>query len=689
MGDIAFEALAAPPRLRVADTVGNEQYTLHLDSPVAPEPVPTDGFTYPVSDAVRVEMAGFELQQSTLTHLWNREGELRRVGALDDGFDVRGGDYSLELCGPLKTYVSFTGGVTVRMDGDGERVEFEEPTVVEIGARSPRKQPAHSITTTGAPVDLMRALSQLGEGLLTTTPMRAYPSLRGYPPEFEIGDTLDIPDGIETGPQFVTLELPPVLEYLYEAAPLAYYLDADIQPGEDPRVLLDGDAIHSFDRATFADDVETLLRHVFTIDCVVRTAGPYPISSVVCERLEDAIPFELDSLFSADPATRLRKYLDVPFEPVAEQFPGWLATTYVEPEVENLVAIPHVVAQLTPIRTVSPERLSGTEARRVALAAFTAGEARTRAATEVFDGEASFVDVGSNTEGVDVWVGDDVPISADKLLVEGFRNRFRMRASEERTIDVTIICNEGWMSDEATAVQRYYDEQGDLPYDVTIHERLDRASLAELIGTETDFLHYVGHATSSGLECRDGYLDVSTVPSVGIETFFLNACQSYRQAMNLVKGGAIGGIATLSDVTDDQAAVVGRTAARLLNLGFPLRMALEVARSRSVVGGQYLTVGDGAVTLVPPDGAANRLFITSAGENFELKISTYQSSRESAGSLYLPRISAVSERYLVGKTIGPFDLSGAELREFLEYTNVPVEFDGEFRWAFDLADELA
>lgn len=246
------------------------------------------------------------------------------------------------------------------------------------------------------------------------------------------------------------------------------------------------------------------------------------------------------------------------------------------------------------------------------------------------------------------------------------------------------------MSDEASTVRERYRGREDMPFDVDVHDQLDRASLADLLGTDIDFLHYVGHASTDGLECTDGHLDVGTVQSVAVDTFFLNACQSYRQARTLVRNGAIGGIATLSDVTDSEAATVGRTIARLFNDGYPLRVALEIARSRSVVGGQYLAVGDDSVALVPSQAYApsfSRIEDTLA--EFELSLRYFSTSRNRLGAGVVPKLGEDTQMFLLGRCLGPFDLATEELLSFLREANAPVEFEGEFYWSRDLADRLA
>ncbi len=63
-------------------------------------------------------------------------------------------------------------------------------------------------------------------------------------------------------------------------------------------------------------------------------------------------------------------------------------------------------------------------------------------------------------------------------------------------------------------------------------------------------------------------LDTRELDTVGIEGFFLNACQSYDQGMALIDAGAVGGVVALNDVINSGAVRVGRTMIRLLNRSF-------------------------------------------------------------------------------------------------------------------------
>lgn len=62
---------------------------------------------------------------------------------------------------------------------------------------------------------------------------------------------------------------------------------------------------------------------------------------------------------------------------------------------------------------------------------------------------------------------------------------------------------------------------------------------------------------------------------------------------------------------------IGRTMACLLNTGFPLRAALTIARDESIIGGKYIVIGDGGLSITQPkSNVPNLCEITSDGETF-------------------------------------------------------------------------
>lgn len=692
MAGIRFHALDSSSGVRVSDEVGNERTELRFGRSTEWTPTPTDEFPFPVSGAIETTVPGLELAPFSPVYLRDSTGQALLSVAPGDEHELPEHEYCLELCTPVKTYVLFRGGGVVRACEERTEVAFDGLTSVRIGGRSPRTRPQATITAPRDPAAVMTALSCLGSGIRTTSPSRSYSTTRGYPPLVEIGSALSIPEGIRSNDSRVTLGVPPRFEFVFPAASLTYYLDASLEPAPTPHVRIDGDVVRELSEERYQGAVEELLQQVFFLDCLTRTVGHYPFETHSYRRLVDDLPFDVGDLYDADLGTRVRSYLSVPFELIESELPTWSVTAHVEPKAEHVQYLPHLAYQLAFVRTGEFDRLSGPSARQKGLETFMAYHdgGTTRIAEEVFDASASFVDLSpaTNTD-VDVWVGEDIPLHANELLLEGFENRLHREPVAESTITVNIVCNELWMDGEAAASVERYDDRVDLPFDVEVHHHLDGDEMREVLEADVDFLHYIGHANTDGLKCRDGYLDVRSVPGIGADMFFLNACQSYRPGVDMVRNGCIGGIVTLSEVTDDEATTVGRTVARLLNLGFPLRNALLIARRRSIVGGQYLAIGDDSASMVQGEsGAPYECSVTNRGDAYELTVRTYPTNRYHLGSLFRPNLEGDVEQYLVGKPIGPVELSREELVAFLELENAPVTFDGEFRWAFDLAAEL-
>ncbi|WP_342764493.1 hypothetical protein [Haladaptatus sp. R4] len=279
---------------------------------------------------------------------------------------------------------------------------------------------------------------------------------------------------------------------------------------------------------------------------------------------------------------------------------------------------------------------------------------------------------------------DEAPIGASKATVTAFRNKLE-RTATEGDIGITVVCNDAEMDEERDLADEVYGSGRDLPFDVTVQHELTTEELRALLESEAQFLHYIGHIDESGFKCVDGTLDATDLDSVGIEAFLLNACQSYQQGMALIEAGAIGGVVTLSDVINSGAVRVGKAMAQLLNRGFPLSAALNIARDRSIIGGQYTLVGDGTINIVQAESDVAVFFeIESEGNSFELTPRTYNSSSGGIGGLVIPRLSDQNETYLSSGALPSVTLTKTELERNLALENVPVYLDGQFTWSYEI-----
>jgi len=303
--------------------------------------------------------------------------------------------------------------------------------------------------------------------------------------------------------------------------------------------------------------------------------------------------------------------------------------------------------------------------------------------------EAQYVEPRASDSLEQAWIGDDIPIGASKLTREAFDNRLD-RAPVDGDISITIVLNDARMDAERDLVDRAYGNRDSLPFEVDVHRDLTCDELRDILAEDTAFLHYIGHTESDGFECADGKLDVrEDLAETGVQAFLLNACNSYEQGLGLIDAGAVGGIVTLNDVINEGAVKIGETVARLLNSGFPLRAALTIAREESVLGGQYIVVGDGGMTVAQPaSGTPYVMDLSRNGSHYQAEMTTFTTDVSGLGSVFLPRIEDAEQYYLSSGSLSTFQMEESELFQFLQLERFPVRIDGELYWSTSLSADL-
>lgn len=677
-----FVPLSDGEGLQITDPIERRYFELHTGSAVEPRSVDTDHFDAPVDRAVTVTTDEIRVPQISKGFVRNADREV--VAELEHfaEHDLPAGTYTVELTAPVKLYVTVTAPLTVETDAFEMRYAFGEETEVFVGVRSFHKQPAATITTTGDPVDVMQAVSSFGSALKTTGSDRSYPTLRGHPPAIELGDELSIPPGLERPRTGVRIEVPPDLGSVFVVAPLAYYLGAEVVPGPSSRLVTDSGFEHHLDAPDgFEAEVERVLRQAFFFDCITRTEGDYPVDLHERSAVESLADLDFAELYRRPLAEQLEAYLSVPFAVVEEEMPEWKLTAHVAPEPESAEALPFLVDDLSLVRSPRATTVSRDEAQTAAIEEFMRDAPTRSAAATSADALPTLVQPESTNSIEQAWVGEDAPLGASKATVEAFHNRLDRDASDG-DVDITVVCNDPAMIEEHDLASGIYRSRDEVPFDVTVYTELDVQRMRFVLETEADFFHYIGHIDDEGIQCTDGKLDVGDLDTVGVDTFFLNACRSYDQGLKLIERGAIGGVVTLDDVLDSGALRVGETLARLLNRGFPLRAALDIARDRSIVGGQYLVVGDGNVDIAHADSQTPLLYeIETKEDGYELDIETYPVREHGMGTIFQPKIEGNEEWYITSGTIDTFRMSQAELESFLSLEICPVRIDGKFAWS--------
>jgi hypothetical protein len=682
---ISFERSDDGDGVTVLDSVERRQFTVETPAGVSPRPIPTDEFYFPVDAAVRLDTDRLRVPTVVGTYVRGPEGEM--VAEIDYGadLDLPAGRYTIELCPPVKCYLRVEGPLSMTADAGGIEIRTAGDSV-HFGARSHHERPEATVTVTEDPRDVMAALSTFGSALKTTSVERSYPTLRGHPPAIELGDELSIPASLDAPDTGVTIEVPPELRYVYPVASLAYYLGASVEAGSTPRLVTDDGFSHALSgRYGFEESVARALKQLFLLDCCTRTEGYYTVDLHERRAVAGAVDLDFETLYDATVAEQVEAYLDVPYDVVAEQVPEWKLTTHVAPTPENAELLPFLVTDLAVIRLPSERSGAESPAQLEALSAFTR-DSFTRSASEESLGSPALVQPEQTDSIEQSWAGEDAPFGASKSSIQAFRNRLDREPSAGE-IDITVVCNDAAMDEEGDLAEQVYGSREDLPFDVQTYRNLSVDALRAVIETDGDFLHYIGHIDESGFQCADGRLDARDIESVGVDAFMLNACRSYEQGMALLDGGAVGGVVTLAEVINSGAVRVGRTMVRLLNQGFPLRAALTIAKGESIVGGQYIVVGDGNVDVVQPEsGLPYLLSVEGDGPEYEVSVVSYPNGDRGVGALFKPVVGGSNRHYLGSGTQGPFTVSESQFRTALTSEETPIQYDGELQWssAFEL-----
>ncbi|WP_224333840.1 hypothetical protein [Haloprofundus halobius] len=687
---IRFGCATERSGVEVVDAVERHRYLLETPEDVEPTPVDSDEFRFPVDAAVSLRTSALTLPTVVPIYVRDTDGTMLAHVTPSESISLPTGEYAVELCAPIKMYLRVSGELTV--DRTQQRLDFGTETTVSLGARSHHEHPAGTITVTDSVDDAMRAVSLFGSALKTTTPERSYPTLRGHPPTVELGDAFEAPDDIVAPETGVRIELPRERSYVYAAAPLAYYLSARVEPGPVPRLVTDAGFEYRLDTDNGVErELERLLRHVFFLDCLCRTEGLYPVDlherRVVEEALSGEFEMAFDRLYELPSDERLAAYLSVPYELLEPHHPEWKLVSHVAPTAQSVELLPFLVDDLAIVR--APTRTEASTASEIQVDAvdeflrdgdeFTRGAAAQSSAME-------FVQPESADAVEQAWVGEGTPVGANKATIEAYRNRLsRTMAGDD--IDIVVVCNDSEMVDERDDIDHVYGSRDELPFDVSIHRSLTTDELADVLRTQTEFLHYIGHIDDGGFECADGRLDARELDDVGVDAFLLNGCTSYEQGLSLIDAGAIGGIVTLSDVINSGAVRIGSVLARLLNGGFPLSVALEIARGESIVGSQYVVVGDGGLAITQPEsGAPSLCEVERCDGVYEVSLRVYPTEKYGIGSMTIPYISDNKQYSLTSGVYQQRNISKGELLEFLSLEDFPVRFNGELRWSESIQD---
>ncbi|MDS0299130.1 hypothetical protein NDI76_10275 [Halogeometricum sp. S1BR25-6] len=602
----------------------------------------------------------------------------------------------LRVEGAAVVFVRFDGAATLTDAGGAPVLSFSERRAVTVGVGDRSERP-ETVTVPRSPEGVATALSAMPAGHLTATPDRSLPEMRAPPPRIEYGDEQSIPDSVDARrPEpSVVLELPPSLDYLVPAASLVHYLGADVRIADDEDAwptLRTANLEREFDpNPGYQSEVARILRRAFLLDCLVRGAGPNGRDVAETDLLSE-VNLDAESLYRADAGTRLKAYLDAPFEEISNRLPDWHLSMYVSSTYDRVRTLPYLLPNVPNVFLPEANPLGTDERLSRSLDDFyRAGGPDDAERQRAQSGDVPEVNPVKPVLGagrVHGWLAEGVPIDVFKSVPEAYEHRSRY-PEDPQSLSVVAVLNDKRMIDEYNdAAEIYESGPAGLDIEVEVKERTTRAELTEVFESAHDLVHYIGHCDESGLRCVDGNLAIENIEESNVETFFLNACGSYYEGLELVEKGSVAGAVTFDKVLDGHAARVGTTFVRLLINGFSLERALALARRRIIMGKDYSVVGDGTHVLTEPGIPAPA--VATVGENddgtYRLKYDT--NSPRVAGDIYAPPFPETERSHLLG-TSHRTDLAASDLLDFLDRTDIPVIYDGDIHWSGDLYRTLA
>jgi hypothetical protein len=299
---------------------------------------------------------------------------------------------------------------------------------------------------------------------------------------------------------------------------------------------------------------------------------------------------------------------------------------------------------------------------------------------ETIDGEEAYVKVPTTDALENTWVGDGIPIGASKAEISSFENKLEQEPTDGN-IDIAVIVNDEQMSKEGILVGEFFNTREKLPLTTELQHQLTVEELRDILDEEYDFLHYIGHIDESGFRCTDGQLDATKLNSVSVRTFLLNACTSYQQAIGLIESGAVAGIATTEPILNSGAERIGKAIARLLNLGFPLISALNIARSESIMGENYIVIGDGSVNLTQAkSGIPSLCQVYPVEDGLRMIYNTFLTNRKDIGTITMPYAKNNNKYFLTSGETGEFELDKNELLRFISMGEMPIKMGSSLYW---------
>ncbi len=652
------------------ESAGNAFARIGVDDPAGISEAPTDLFPVPVERAFSLHTSTLTLDRAPTIALRGADGQLHGT-AKRAGITRHEGDPAvIEFCLTLKVYILVEGAVTIEAADGTTHVRVEHPDV-RIGVRAPTHTPTGTVSTTPAIEDVFATVGALGANMTDFHPSRAFPRERAHPPSVTFAEGFELSAGLSAPDTDITIEAPATYLHAAMAAPLAYFLGADLRPANAGALLVSGRRVRQLGTgAAFGDRCSEILRRCILGESILAGEVWYDIEPAARQEIGEGACEDWAALTDASLSTRVEEYLAIPASEIDPFLPGELQPAYVAPTESMVECLPFLSYDLASVRPAGTRPV--------------ADGGTARAGSDLpHEGTVTSRDLDPRA------LGNDIPIGQHPAFPQAFRNRVT-RDGQGASISVRIVCNDARMTRELDDVRAKYTARSDSPIDVDVATDVSPEELADLFARPTDYLHYIGHIDAGGFVCAEGHLDTDVIDETAVELFFLNSCKSAGQAMALIEASACAGIATHHRVRNSKAVAVGSAISRGLIRGFPLGISLATARYAQPRGDRYTIVGDPKADLTGTEsGIPYTCRVREVDDDrFVVAVETHLTESVGPGSLCSFHL-AEDVPYFVHPTAQTFEVDRADLIRFLELEDVPVWMDGDLRWSEDCVQAIA
>ena len=416
------------------------------------------------------------------------------------------------------------------------------------------------------------------------TPLKSNPMYRGALPLVKIVKRQT--DRSWHSKSKFSFHLPPDYRFLYPAAPLAYYLGASVEVDDEPFI-----AFRSAEPMPLPclDGLEQWmgekLSRVFYLDCAVRYAWASggTLNGMDVQALVGRCAGEV---FNMGAEERFLLYTGLNFD--MREIPEWHMASYLDPVAESVEALPFLLRSLSAI--YMPRSVPVTERALVSRAVRDFLGRQNESPDMCDNATGSVVLPALRKAGSQLWFSDGFPVDAAKSSVRAFLNRQKYGAGK-RQARVGVICNDPAMEREVDII---IEALSNSPVSMQVYWNTGASDFSEIFARGFDIVQLIGHCDAQGFRCSDRPARIEDVTENNTPMFFFNSCSSHREAARLIEKGSVCGVATFFRVLEEAAVDVCRNFYLLLGEGYPASVSIGAAMECSVLGKEYLLLGDGS-----------------------------------------------------------------------------------------------